>query len=423
MAIFGSRSSNSSSKTAHVSKYSTLTFTTMDDLFSAALQDTCNSDVHVAVTAKPACIHEVTPHQGMAPSQGLTPHQDAGTDLITTSGEEPVVSSEHADLVKFEATPILHLIKPSEQHKRPSLVPVIPGTTKRKNNPRNSLQLTRIRCVDGDAVASVFIDCGVIDGAPQVTGCPVIVPRWCQYTAAWRRVNFGSSKWLIVNNYEAWVMGLINAVTTRSVRMVAKTFFDHFKYHFDAALTAARINSNHLEHPLDAIDDDDPTAAPSSDNCSLAILEINLGDFNITTINTTRRYTLQLDDAAINFIQGWVMPLMRKCAANKSCAANKASSEEQLESAPSTAPFQLPECMTPNIRGKVCWIPTANKWQVMIKYAKGAQGNPSADIAVPTDLDAVAFEQQKVAAYWRAVNCWNDLDISTRHRIPITRFD
>jgi hypothetical protein len=218
-------------------------------------------------------------------------------------------------------------------------------------------------------------------------------------------------------------MGLVNAVTTRSVRIVAKTFFDHFKQHFDAALTAARIKSNHLEHPLDAIDDDDPKAAPSSDKCNLAILEINLGGFMITSINTNRRYTLQLDEATINFIQGWVMPLVRKCAANKSCAANKASSEEQLESAPSTGPFQLPECMTPNIRGKVCWNPTANKWKVMIKYATDATGNPSADIAVPTDLDAVAFEQQKVAAYWRAVNSWNDLDDSTRHRIPITRFD
>ena len=281
-------------------------------------------------------------------------------------------------------------------------MPELPGIRKRKLNPRNSLQLTRIQFVDGDAVKSVFVD----NGVPQV-----IVPLWCQYTAAWRNVDVGSDRWLIVSNYECWAMGLVNAVTHRSVREVAKTFLDHFRKHFRAALATAR-KANNSENPL-SDSDSDHNAATARDHCGSAVLEITLGEFTITCLNSTRKLTLKIDEVALKFIAGWIVPLVR------ACAKNKAPSQEKLESAPSTAPFHLRECLTPNIRGKVCWNPTEHKWKLILKHAKG---NSSEDFAVAPDQDANAYEMQKVAAYWRAVESWNHLDASSRHRIPITRF-
>ena len=72
-----------------------------------------------------------------------------------------------------------------------------------------------------------------------------------------------------------------------------------------------------------------------------------------------------------------------------------------------------------NVRDKVSWNPTAHKWNALLKNAKG---KPSDDFDVDPALDAQAYEKQKVAAYWRAVDTWNRLDLSSRLRISMTRF-
>ena len=64
-------------------------------LFAAALQDACNSDVNVDVTATPACSHGLTPNQGMAHSQGLAPSQGMGPRQgIAAIGEPQSISHD-----------------------------------------------------------------------------------------------------------------------------------------------------------------------------------------------------------------------------------------------------------------------------------------------------------------------------------------
>ena len=130
--------------------------------------------------------------------------------------------------------------------------------------------------------------------------------------------------------------------------------------------------------------------------------------------------TLKIDEATVKFIAGWILPLVRVCA------KTKAPSQEMLGCSPSTAlsqddlnGFHLQDGPTPNIRDKVCWNPTAHKWMVLLKHAKG---KPSEDFAVDPAQDAQTYEKQKVVAYWRAVETWNRLDSSNRFRIPMNRF-
>ena len=104
-------------------------------LFAAALQDACNSDVNVDVTATPACSHGLTPNQGMAPSQGLAPSQDTGPSHGIAAIEElQAISSDDCmdNLEDFAVSkPIHHLLQTPENvslGKRASLVPELPGT-------------------------------------------------------------------------------------------------------------------------------------------------------------------------------------------------------------------------------------------------------------------------------------------------------
>ena len=128
--------------------------------------------------------------------------------------------------------------------------------------------------------------------------------------------------------------------------------------------------------------------------------------------------TLKLDDASVKFVASWIVPLVKRCA------HRKCPSQETLGPATSTASsqddlsgFQVRETETPNVRDKVCWSVTAHKWTVMLKNAR----SPLLEqFAVDPALDPKAYEEQKVATYWRAVDAWSRLEGSSRLRVPKT---
>lgn len=128
------------------------------DLFAAALQDTCNSHVQVAVTATSACSHGLTLNQCMAPSQGLAPSQGMGHSQGIAAIEELQALSSDDCMNKFEdvavSTPIHHLRQTPEYVSRDTrnlLVPELHGT---QVEPEAApLQRTHIQFVDGDNCA------------------------------------------------------------------------------------------------------------------------------------------------------------------------------------------------------------------------------------------------------------------------------
>ena len=247
----------------------------------------------------------------------------------------------------------------------------------------------------------------------------VSVPLWCQYDATWRDVNFAGAKWVIVSNYESWVMDLVDAITNKSVRDVARGFVGLFRKHFQKALSQVR-KANRLENPLSDSDSENATAPSQvvrTYELTSAVVELTLAEFTVTVLNSSRRMALKVDEAAVKFVTGWIVPLIRLCATRKP--------DSQVLEAPSTSPshghpssFCLRDDPTPNIRDKVCWNPTEHKWKVFLKSPKGRLPE---SFAVDPNLDAQTYEQQKVASYWRAVDAWNRLDDSKRIRIPTTR--
>ena len=85
----------------------------------------------------------------------------------------------------------------------------------------------------------------------------VPIPLWGQYNAVWQSIDFQQAKWLIVSNYEHWVMRMVDALTKRSVREVAQTFAAVFRMHFLAAIKLARTNDKHQHQSTDCSDGED----------------------------------------------------------------------------------------------------------------------------------------------------------------------
>ena len=134
-------------------------------------------------------------------------------------------------------------------------------------------------------------------------------------------------------------------------------------------------------------------------------------------MNNNRKLTLKVDDRAVAFISGWIVPLIRTCATRSPSQRIVDPSTDQGSQPKDGATgfgFQLLGTPLPGIRDKVSWNPTAHKWDVRLKNAKK---KPSEDFAVDPALDAQSYEKERVAAYWRAVDAWNLFDGSTRLRI------
>ena len=130
-------------------------------------------------------------------------------------------------------------------------------------------------------------------------------------------------------------------------------------------------------------------------------------------MNVGTRMVLKLDSATAKFISAWVIPLVRELARSQ---AQSPSSPETVasESTDTFASFQFCASPTPNIRDKVQWNPMKHCWEILVKKPKGALRGR---FRVDPELSAALYDEEKVAAYRRAVEAWDSVDGSTRHRI------
>ena len=297
---------------------------------------------------------------------------------------------------------------------------------KRKCIPENVLNLNPIKISSWEALACVFVKkCGGL----------VAVALWSQYRATWRDVNdvqLGAMRWIIVGPYEFWVSTLIGSIATKcrqTRRNVAKTMVDIFRQEFHASLAAARTVIRH-DDTLDTDEcllEESPFERRPSSSRAAPVLHIELGQFKLTTLNSKRRMALRVDAATVQFVSGWLLPLLRQIAEGKVLTPVVAPSQDSPdESTPVVASsqdspdeshdFHLTKCLTPNIRNKVCWCPAAETWKVYIENPTKVPCPTS--FSVRPGMDGCAYRAEKVKQYWLAVDDWNKYDTSKRHRIP-----
>lgn len=328
---------------------------------------------------------------------------------VTSSVETIVLRDDEEERSISTGSPMVRGMsagKPSVDTKRKVANTPKPEPTKRPRLSQNSLSLKPVNMIDAEDVMCVFVDRGE---------CTVPVPLWHQYMVSWRDADFADSKWIVVSNYERWVMQVVDAVTCRSVRQVAKAFADKLKTEFLTCLAKAR-RPGQMENLFEDDNSDDKAG-----QCRLrerrvdAVLKTNIGGFNVFCLNHAARMVLKLDRATAKFISAWVVPLVRELARSQAQCPSSPESVASI-STDTVAGFQFCASTTPNIRDKVQWNPLKHLWEILLKKPKGAL---SGQFRVDPGLSAALYEEEKVVSYHRAIEAWNSHDGSTRHRIPL----
>ena len=294
---------------------------------------------------------------------------------------------------------------------------------RKKMNPSKKLLLQPVPHKAGEDITCVFVK-------RDKTKVVWAVALWRQYTCKWQGYDFRASRWIVVSNYEQWLQMVVSKVTGgRRVRDVAKVFTDHFQGHFKAALSAARRQKG-LADPANTDDEDkgnksddgecsksSASQRPHSDKANV-ILEITIATFDISCLNTKRRTVLKLEPKTVKFISEWMLPLIVK-ASTGNLAPSQATAP-MVEGKPASEGFQIAQCPTPNVRDKVVWAPMEHSWKLCVKAPKEkVKALLQETFEVDRKLDSTKYEEAKVRKYWRAIEVWNTVDGSNRHRIQV----
>ena len=285
------------------------------------------------------------------------------------------------------------------------------AAAKRKCTPGKILALNPITVEDGSEVACVMVKKSVKKSYGHVA-----VPLHGQYRAVWQDVNFAGRTWIKVSAAEIWIKLLVTTVTRKTTRDVSKALVDAFRQEFQVGMVDAR-KANNIDGPVsdDECDDSPSDHVPSDDKpcrTGAVVLQIQIGKFLVTTLNTKRVMVLQVCQDTAAFVSGWLLPLLFQVASGKA----------QIVLTPAVAPkeshgFAMGNLnRTPNIRDKVCWCPERHTWKVYIKHPKKTPC--PTPFSVDPAMGALVYEKEKVEQYWLAVKDWNDCDNSKRHKIP-----
>ena len=344
---------------------------------------------------------------------------DQASDVVDLDDDDnldkilPGVVISDSDDVKPSRTPQKERAVLSKRS-APLNEPVRPAA-KRKCTPGKVLKLNPIKMEDGKEIACVVV---------KKWRGPVAVPLWGQYRAAWRDVNFENKNWIVVSPCEFWIMMLVDAVTKKNCRNVAKSLVDIFRQEFQACLARARKADN-LDGPVtdDECDDSPSSEMRLSSSTAAVVLQIKIGQFPVTTLNSKRRMALRVDAATAEFVSGWFLPLLKQVASGKAHLASTPVVAPSQDSPEDSQDFNMTKCVTPNIRDKVCWCPQRHTWKVYIKRPTDQKKPCPTPFSVNPDGDALAYATEKEEQYWLAVADWNRCDNSNRHRIPKRRLE
>ena len=133
-------------------------------------------------------------------------------------------------------------------------------------------------------------------------------------------------------------------------------------------MTAARRVRNLVNPFSDSEPEDDAGPVRWSADHVAAVIEITMGGFKVTCLNSKRKMALKLDDVTVSFISSWVVPFVKVCAGCQELRQESlasASVEDQSQG------YRQAASKTPNLRDKVVWNPTAHTWKLIFKNQKG----------------------------------------------------
>ena len=386
----------------------------MGDMFADALADTMN--IHVG--SQPSSLSRSLSSPSQGEDSGNTESQFSDTltqcslpDSIPVSDSEDENNPSPNILLAggLSAVPTSSKTKrissdTEEQQKQKILKSSHrPGLRQARELP---LKLTKIVMANCD---DVELRCVGVQRGKHI----VPVPLWNQYTVSWKTTAV-AGKWIVVSNYERWVMQLVDALTSKCVRAIAKKFCDKLKNEFQTCLWEAR-RPVQLENPFEK-------AKPIADlfpvvHITEPTMVVKIGGHSVTCLNHACRMVLRLDTTTAKFILDWVVPFVNKLAHSQALPPSPSDAVGTL------ANFHLIASPTPNIRDKVQWTPNKHFWEVTVKkskYSEEVQGSAlkPKDFQVDPRLSPAKYEEAQISTYRHAIAVWNKLDGSNRFRIP-----
>ena len=147
-------------------------------------------------------------------------------------------------------------------------------------------------------------------------------------------------------------------------------------------------------------------------------LDVTLMGHTLTMLNALRPIVLRLDDRAAVFMQKTFVPSAQSLAHSQLHLP-------ELISKP-VAPFHFTPDLLRNVRGKVTWVPHQHMWKLEVGKPKkpfepdhDPSGHP---YSVSPSLPQALYAAANAETYWRALRAWNELDGTTRMRIPLPKF-
>ena len=253
-----------------------------------------------------------------------------------------------------------------------------------------------------------------------------VVPIWPLYQVADSRVSADTSMgpWIVLGHKEAWFTGLVSKVLSHSKdapqgknkhrAQVVSQFLK--RTGIDEALAAARMHGA-IAGSDDEKDNDEADKGTRMAWKATPVLRAVVLGHTVTIANSLRPKVLLLDRAARALIEDSWVPLVHTIMIEW-------KTKMPLLGHIEPAPFHFVASPCANHLGKVVWCPVKNGWKITTK-TKGAVPVPmfetpnGTNLCVNQDLSADQQAEEKTRLYRIAVEAWNELDKSTRPRVPI----
>ena len=370
----------------------------------------------------------------LSPCKMLDPFAEAlGSDVHTDfdsvarrtmrNNEEMVIDCDEPDLDAIEEAAMQGVESSAEKQTaaetqvavRPcKVLAVRKRLAAQKKQPRRAMDPTlqlKLKAVP-DANASE-IRCLLLTGKK---GGQEAIPLWPQFIVEWRNADFGDRTWLSISTQSRWLHLMVNAISPKCARELCQYVIVAARSEFAACMTRARSplkthNKDEIEHQ--GSDSDSDADMPAALGTSAA-LNIEIGGYTVKCINTKRQMLIVNDEASLQFIRHWLLPLAHKSI--DSAIAKKLSLPEEKLPKEISGGFHFSANPMPNISNKVTWNPEQHAWRMKAKKPRMKMEN---FYVVDWNLPSAAYHKIKSQQYQKAVDAWNQCDGSTRHRIKV----
>ena len=233
-----------------------------------------------------------------------------------------------------------------------------------------------------------------------------------------------ASTWLLIGHAEAWIADVaalfLPATSCNNARrQVGRELRNLWVPLFQNALKSWRRQHN-KEEP----DEDNQYTPDDSLEEVIEPVKITLGKkptadiciegHTLTMLNLLRPLAIQLDDRATAFVHTAFAP----SAASIVRRVLKLPTPQEVP----PAPFHFTPDLLRTITGKISWLPQSHAWKLELKKPKKPVEEGDVTYRVKLCEAPSEYMNAKTQAYLDAVAAWNELDGSSRNRIPIPLF-